>query len=558
MRPSDTTRNDQNGIALLFTLLTLLVLSSLAAAIILVTQTETWSFSNYRMMVQSRYAAEAGAQNTLNWLLYNYTAPTNMSAFDLTKYPVQDSATHNTIVLSAMTGVTANYPTAANTGLSPSVQTAFSSALQDASVPGLGVSASYEVSATLLSMSPADGISWLGGSGGAVQTWQIASQGNVTGIRNAQVQVVMNVQRTATPVFNYAVAATSTGCGALTFGGTDYADSYNSNNGVYGGTNVQTTGANIASNGNVTLGSGAHIGGTINLPSTTVNTTSCAAGFKGVSNSSGYTTVSTPPYDKGTNALSTALSYKLPWNCSATPCYPSPLPSTTAQNVSTSCATITGCTSHGTATIYDKGASTTANVFTLAPTTSSTTVYGNLTIANADVVHLSAGTYDINSLTFSKDGQIVIDSGPVVLDVAGQGFASGSTVVNSGGLSGWNMCAPTVSGGVSSGVTGNPGAYGVASCGSSQTAFSGIPSNFQIVYAGAAAIATTGAPIASVIYAPNALVETTGAAVGMYGSVISNTFLEGSKAPVHYDNAISSYVMQPGPYYPVSFSWSKF
>jgi hypothetical protein len=121
-------------------------------------------------------------------------------------------------------------------------------------------------------------------------------------------------------------------------------------------------------------------------------------------------------------------------------------------------------------------------------------------------VHLSAGTYDLNSLNFAKDGQIVVDSGPVVLNVAGQGYDEEDTVVNAGGLSGWNLCL--------GGVTGNPGAYGAATCGSSKTAFSGIPSNLQIVYAGAATISSTGAPVASAIYAPNALVETTGCGCG--------------------------------------------
>ncbi len=139
-------RNRQSGVALLFALLTLLVLSTLAAALIFATEAENWSSSNYQRMLQARYAAEAGAQNTLNWLVYNYSAPT-MSAYDTTKYPVQDAATHNTVILSAMTGVTANYPDA-------TVQTAFSAALKDASVPGVGIPASYEVTATLLSMVP--------------------------------------------------------------------------------------------------------------------------------------------------------------------------------------------------------------------------------------------------------------------------------------------------------------------------------------------------------------------------------------------------------------------
>ena len=79
MSPNRYSRNRQSGVALLFALLTLLVLSTLAAAVIFATEAENWSSSNYQRMLQARYAAEAGAQNTLNWLVYNYSAPT-MSA----------------------------------------------------------------------------------------------------------------------------------------------------------------------------------------------------------------------------------------------------------------------------------------------------------------------------------------------------------------------------------------------------------------------------------------------------------------------------------------------
>ena len=125
-----------------------------------------------------------------------------------------------------------------------------------------------------------------------------------------------------------------------------------------------------------------------------------------------------------------------------------------------------------------------------------------------------------------------------------------ANVLNSGGLSGMNLC--------SGGVTGNPGAYGVASCGSTKSAFSGIPSQMQIVYAGTGSIGTTGAPFAAVVYAPNAPVSTSGAAVGFYGSIVASTFSEGSKAPVHYDNALAtSQAPIVGPFQPSGFTWSK-
>jgi|SRR5215467_4783718 len=516
--------HSEAGVALIIALLILLILSVLAASIIFVTQTETWATANNRSLVQARYAAEAGAQKTLNWLTYTYAPPANLAAFDTTKYPIQ-LAGGGDVILSAMAGVNGTYPDTAQ-------ETVFSAALKDASVPGLGVPASYEVTAKLLSSTSGAAVSWMGGGGGgAIQTWQITSQGNVPGVRNAQVQVVMNVERTGTPIFNYAVAATSSACKAIDFAGTDFTDSYNSNAGPYGAGNSSPTGGDIATNGNVYLGSGANIEGTISALNTTVG--ACP---DGITSSGSFSAAS---------QLSVPLSYPLPWGCASTPCYPSPLPPTTAQDVSTACSGISGCTKNGTTSILVNNSSTTATVYTLTPGN-----YGNVEIDNADVVHLSAGTYDINSLNFKSNGQIVVDSGPVVLNVAGQGFSSGSVVINSGGLSGWNLCA--------NGVTGNPGTYSSASCnGGAKAPISGIPGNLQIVYSGPATISTTGAPCSSAIYAPNAYVNTVGGAVGLYGSIISKTFLEGSKAPVHYDKALQN-LMVPGPYYPISFTWSKF
>lgn len=520
--------SSERGVALILALLLILVLGILAAAVMFTSQSQVWTSLNYRLEAQSRYAAEAGVQRTMNWLSNNYTAPTSFGSYTTTTNPVQYSG--NAVVLSAVSGVSSNYPDS-------TVASAYNTALSSQSLPGI-TNATYSTYATLLRMNPVSGVSWLGGTGGVEQTWQITAVGSITGVRNSSVQVVATYERTATPLFNYAVEALGTGCKALELAGSDYTDSYNSNNGVYSVANSQASGGNVASNGNVYLGSGANIKGTISDPNTVAG--ACP---DGITSSGTYS---------GKNTLTASLSVPLPWGCATTPCYPSPLPPTTTQTITSAavCATIAGCTSNGTTTLYDNNKSTTVNVYTLAPTSTSGTTYGNLTIDNADVVHMSAGTYDINSLDFAKDGQIVVDSGPVILNVAGQGFASGSTVLNSGGLSGINLC--------SGGVTGNPGAYGVATCGSTKTPFSGIASQFQIIYAGAATIATTGAPFASVIYAPKSFVETTGAAVGFYGSIISNTFLEDSKAPVHFDNALLNSVLQVGPYKPVGFSWSKF
>jgi hypothetical protein len=491
----------------------------------------------------------------MNWLANTYTVPTTFTSYTTTTNPVQYSS--NPVVLSGISGVSSNNP---DSTVSGNYTTAFSGI----SVPGLS-NATYSTSATLLRMDPSPGVTWLGSStGGVVQTWQITSQGSISGLRTATVQVVATYERTGTPVFNYAIAATGTGCDAIDFGGSDGTDSYNSNNGAYNSsTNHSTTGGNIAANGNITLASSSVVvDGTISGVNTTVTTSNCSAGLPGVTNDTGKAITSTPI---------TKMTPAAPWNCGATtPCYPagypSPTRSTTTQDVSTSCSTIPGCTkSASSVTLYDGGKSTTAAVYTLTPGT-----YDNLEIDNADVVHVTAGTYTVNSLDFAQDGQLVVDSGPVTFNLAGQGCTStcgknpSDTVVNSGGLSGWNLCAPIMVSGVSTGVTGNPGVYPSgtsqdASCGSTKAAISGIPANFQMIYAGAAEIQTTGAPMVGVIYAPNAALLETGGAVGYYGSVVTGTFSEQSKAPFHYDSSLQSSAVQVGPFKPVGgFSWSKF
>jgi Tfp pilus assembly protein PilX len=524
----------ERGVALIMALLMVLVLGLLAATVMFTSQAQGWTGLNYRLTAQSRYAAEAGIQSTMNWLASsNYTVPTTFTSYDMTKNPVQYNG--NPVVLSAMSGVSSNYP-------DPTVVAAFSSALSKslAGVPN----ASFSSYATLLRMNPAGGVSWLGG-GGAVQTWQITSQGSVGGIRNATVQVAATYERTGTPVFNYGIEATSSGCKAVDFQGSDYTDSYNSNLGVYGGTNLQASGGNIASNGNVNLGRNAVINGTISVPNTTVG--ACP---DGITNGTGKAV-----YDQGTNKLNSGLVAPLPWGCKTTPCYPSPLPPTTTQNVSASCSSVAGCTSKGTTTLIDGGRTTSANVYTLAPG-----LYGNLQIGGADVVHVTAGTYTVNSLNFLQDGQIVVDSGPVVFNLAGQcasgcpsegGYNPSTSVLWGAGFAGFNAC--------SGGVTANPDVYGKVTCGPSKAPFSGIPSNFQVVYGGTDLIRVGGMPNAMVSYAPLSAYYAPGAPVGLFGSIVTGTFDDASQSPFHYDNALQSSAVTVGQYRPVGgFSWTKF
>jgi len=480
MKPILKRNHPQAGVALIIALLTLLILSVLAASIIFVTQTETWSAANNRSMMQARYAAEAGAQKTLNYLANpaTYSTPANLGVFDVpTKYPLQYNG--GDVILSAMTGVNSNYPDAA-------VKSAFSSALKDASVPGVGVPASYEVTAKLLSI-----------QGPFVQTWEITSQGNVPGIRNAQVQVVLKIEKRATPLFAYGIFATGNTCKTIDMSSTSYTDSFDSSAGSYVATQ-SATGGDVGTNGNVSMSGASYFDGTLSSPNGGAG--ACAAGAETALTNNSNQIVSTPPPlpVKGLVPIAPVTFPPVP------PL--SPMPPTTAMNISGNCGTVPGCTNLGSKDV------------SLAPGQ-----YGDLNASGGTTVHLSAGTYNVNNLILSGNSPIVVDSGPVIINVAGVSVSqaidlSGGSVTNS----------------------------------------SGVPANFQINYGGSDTVTLSGGTASyGVVYAPNAPTTLSGNS-DWYGAVISLTLTDSGGGAIHYDRALQNTLFTGGRFYPISFTWSKF
>ena len=68
-------RSKQKGAALIFAMIFVLVLSIMAASLMFLSQSETWSSMNYRLMTQSRYGAEAGLHAAANYFMNSYTLP---------------------------------------------------------------------------------------------------------------------------------------------------------------------------------------------------------------------------------------------------------------------------------------------------------------------------------------------------------------------------------------------------------------------------------------------------------------------------------------------------
>lgn len=464
------------GVALIMALIILLVLSLLTAGLILATQTEVWTTANYRTMIQARYVAEAGAQRGANYMANNFTVTPALAALPLNTSPVMYNG--NPVVLSANSSVPSNFPDS-------SVQTAFNNALHNQSISMPAMTANYSVSATLLGMKPVGGAYW--------QNWQITSQGSIPGVKSAQVQVVETIEQSMAPLFSWGVFATSPTCNALHIDGHVTTDSYDSSAGNHSYTNgtQQNTMGNLGTNGSMGGDSGDSINGTLGTPHAPVSGSDCTQ--------VALTNLAASAIHAGINRIS-------PISMPSPILPPQPAGNSTSTYVIDASSCSGGCTKTG------------ATTYTLSPGT-----YGNISFDQSGTLHLTAGTYNMNSFTTGDQTTIIIDSGPVIWNMWG---TNANPVFNTGGP-----------------LTANAG---------------GIPNNFQIVTAATGAI-NTGNTInfAATIYAPNAPVSFTTQG-DFYGAVISSTFTPTSYVNLHYDRALQNAAGGTvGSYHVTSFSWSR-
>ena len=377
-------RRNQKGTALVFALIFLVILSVMAASLMFLSQSETRSSSNYRLMTQGRYGAEAGINSAANYLMFTYAPPGSagdpLANYDTTKSPVQYLGAD--VVLST-TG-NSNYPSAAVAG-------DFAAKVPGTLTAGFGA-VSYTASARLLSMRQVQVAGQTGPSATVtIQTWQLTGDGNINAVRNAQVEVSAVLEREADPLYMYAAFATNNGCGALSFAGGASTNSYDSSLPLVGGNPVFVAAyGNVGSNGNLNeSGSPTTINGSMSTPRTGVGT--CAAG--GVD---AWT-------DNG-NAKVTGGMKRLP--------QPVVMP---------------------TPTIPPPGSNNIGGTQALGPCVASPCSYGDINVNGGAILTLYPGTYNINSLSEQGQGTIVIapdpvtgQYGPVVLNVTGNGQ---STVV---------------------------------------------------------------------------------------------------------------------------------
>jgi hypothetical protein len=367
---------NEKGIALVMVLILMGVLSTLAASLIFVSQTETWSSQNYRLMTEARYAAESGVHRAANFLMYSYVppAPTGgdpLSGYTITGSPVVSVANSQAVTLRSFGG--SNYPVS-------SVVTAFTTAAHG-TIGGATDVINYDAEARLTSMRQ---VTVFGSTTPVtVQTWQIVGRGTIPGARGATVDVSATLERQVLITFNYAAFATDNGCGALSWSGGGSTDSYDSTQLVGGNPVFANNNGNVGTNGNLDENGGPTvIYGSLSTPRSGVG--ACSTGAVTALTMSG----SQPPTD-GLVELPQPINYPTP-----TPPTPAPTGNITVNNG---------------ATVTFDPASTDPNLRT---THGDVVVKGNL--------HMKPGTYNVNSLTLNAGGNLFVDpGGPVILNVAG-------------------------------------------------------------------------------------------------------------------------------------------
>ena len=488
---------------MIIALFMMLALSVIGATLITVSTTETNSSFNYRQMSQARYGGETGINETVNYLLNTYVPPTkavlDAGTYNLSKSPVEWN--NKPVVLSSI-AADSNYPDDA-------VKAAFAAAskgdlnMKDASV-------GFTTVATLRSMrSINDGYS---AKDVTIQTWEISGSGNITGARPALVEVASVLERQPVPLFGYAAFATADGCEALRFAGGAKTNSYDSSDIVYdanGNPTTDDTWGNVGTNGNLTeVGADTIVHGSLSTPRKGVG--KCTDGNVTALDQTQKATV-----DKGLNPLPQPVKFP-------TPDAPDPAPPLDDQTFQKT----KGCDAVPSMTFCSPSTDGATITPTVTTPPGQTEVYmGNVTLNAGEVIHLHAGIYNMNSIKQGGGAQIVIDDGPVVINVMGLD-SSGNPLANPITIVGGGIVNETFD-----------------------------PSNLQILYAGPGEVKLAGGEKTSaVVYAPNASADLTGGG-DLYGALVVGTLKEPGGAMIHYDRHLKTKLFMPGDYTMSAFTW---
>ncbi|MBZ5560508.1 MAG: pilus assembly PilX N-terminal domain-containing protein [Acidobacteriia bacterium] len=535
----------ERGIALVLALFLVAALSVLGASLMFLSQTETYSSMNYRMMSQSRYAGEAAIQKAANFLLdpTQYAIQVaDLAAYNYQVSPVTLVANGKPVVLSASASVASNYAAGALTPGGVDVATAFANAAQGSLTAGYGT-LTYNAYATLIAMQKIDSYS---GAPVVLQTWQITGDGTITGARSATVEVSATIETPKMPAYGYAAFASSPDCDALKFGGNVKINGYDPAVIGGGGTpTVSSDGGDVGTNGNLDIS--GHVDVSDKLYSPRQGVGACSAG-----NVTALTATGKIAPANGEVHLPGFVAYP-------TPTIPAPSPlvavasldATTCANLNLTVGANAIAVKAGTAQCY---VDTTTNTITINGTNA-----GNGTTLSLPTFNLAGGAnivlvaapptatihnvYDINSISLNGGSSIGMSTTSategIIVNIAGEN-PDGSVITT----------PVDFTGGMTSTV--DQSATGCPTCSKYDASL------LQLVYGGTGELKLGGnAQFTAAVYAPNALATIVGTA-DIYGSVVASRVDDQGSGDIHYDRNLQGSVWVPGSTIIGTFTWKRY
>jgi hypothetical protein len=229
------TKDDQ-GVALIATLMFLVAMGILSTALISTLNNEMKASASYKYGEQAFYVANAGVQESIQWFANSYTPWVPASAYDTATLPVSFGG--SPVLLAAQDGSTTVYPGGTVPG---NFAAQFHNRALQANTSNTGA---YALNATLLKyksahfINPTTFVSYVS----AIERWRVDSVG-YWGPNIAQplgtAEITAIVENSGNALFDRALW----GIDGLDLGGTVLVDSYDPKLGPYGGTNIGSEGS---------------------------------------------------------------------------------------------------------------------------------------------------------------------------------------------------------------------------------------------------------------------------------------------------------------------------
>ena len=518
-------KKDERGMALIFALLGILLLSMLAAALLVVTRADALATFNYKNQIKGSYIAMAGVHRTVDWFRVTYspwlnptTGGTPDAATNPPVLPTTYAGSPNAPTLSSnpvVLGDSANFPTVS----SNTISTGFNTMRGALNTISLGnTTGDFTIKdVTLLShdrFKAFDGI-----TDRIVERWQLRVQGRIRDTANRTLAVVEETavfQTAPLPIFGNALQ----GQCSLTMVGSLIVDSFDSSNGPYGGSNLFTgpdAGASVASNSFTgSSGSSGVINGDVYYGATPDAAAGCTSSGESVTDSIVQGDVEEYP--------------PMP--------FPPIVPTFTTATMTKDCA-------------MSSSFEVSSNLFRYTPNTTTSNNMGSCGLTGTQVLELSVPVVDesggpVAPNTFFVEGIGVGSTNNSVRVTKGTtGALCSSADLNTARCARTSLYVSTLL---------NLGGGGLLAAAGGNCD----PTRFSIYYTGTANATLGGTSgFCGTIYAPNATVTIQGNTV-LHGAISAKEVVTGGGVEIHYDLALARLKVMIAPFRTINQSRDVF